>query len=174
MRRCAMPPRKCAVELCRTLLAVQDSPMSPLPHKRGPLVETPPHTIGGNPFKVSYYIHSNTYETVSEKRCTSCMVCGRSVHAIKMEKVNTYMRQSTPANEPEAVTNLRREAYLNGLNAGILLFITPAVSQAAACDGIKYTMSADNQEIVPETLELFTFSIKKPIFNILQVAIFIC
>ena len=33
--------------------------------------------------------------------------------------------------------------------------------QAAACDGIKYTTSADNQEIVPGTFPIyFSFSIK--------------
>ena len=65
------------------------------------------------------------------------------------------MRLSTPAIEPEAITNLRKEAYLNGLNAGTLLFLTPDVSQAAASDGIKYTTSADNQEEAPETLLIF-------------------
>ena len=64
------------------------------------------------------------------------------------------MRLSTPANEPEDITNLRREAYLNGLNAGTLLFLTPAVSQAAACDGKKFTTSADNQEVAPGTLPI--------------------
>ena len=98
--------------------------------------------------------NSKPYENVSETRCISCMVCGRSVDAIKMEKLITHMRQSTPANEPEGVTNLTREAYLNGLNAGTLLFITPAVSQAAACDGIKDTMSAENQAIVQVTLSI--------------------
>ena len=83
------------------------------------------------------------------------MVCGRSGDAIKMEKLNPYRRQSTPANEPETDSNLKREAYLNGLNAGALLFITPAVSQAAACDGTKYTMSADNHEIVPGTILIY-------------------
>ena len=148
-------PSKCAMELCRTLIPVQDSPISLPPHERGPTMKTPLTQSVKNPLeRKCHNQNSKPYENVSETRCISCMVCGRSVDAIKMEKLITYMRQSTPANEPEAVTNLTREAYLNGLNAGTLLFITPAVSQAAACDGIKYTMSAENQGIVQVTLSI--------------------
>ena len=53
------------------------------------------------------------------------------------------------------ITKIRREAYENGLNAGAFLFITPAVSQAAACDGTLITTSAENQEMVPGTLPTF-------------------
>ena len=65
------------------------------------------------------------------------------------------MDRSTPRGEPEYLTKLRREAYVNGLNAGSLLFIAPAVSQAAACDGNSYTTSAYGQEITPGTLPIY-------------------
>ena len=81
-------------------------------------------------------------------------MCGRSVDLIKMEKVNEYMRRSTPSGEPKEITDLRREAYLNGINAGTLLFLIPAVSQAA-CDGNKYTTTASGQETVPGTLPIY-------------------
>ena len=58
-----------------------------------------------------------------------------------------YMQRSTPRDEPEYITRLRKEAYENGLNAGCLLFNTPAVSQAAACDGTSVTTSATGQEL---------------------------
>ena len=82
-------------------------------------------------------------------------MCGRSVDSIKMEKFNEYRRRSTPSDEPKEITDLRREAYLNGLNAGALLFLTPAVSQAAACDGNKYTTTASGQETVPGSLPIY-------------------
>ena len=97
-------------------------------------------------------------QNVSEIRYTGCMVCGRSVDAVKSEKVERYMQRSTPQNaqnEPEHITRLRREAYENGLNAGCFLFITPAKSQAAACDGTKVTTSATGQEFVPGTLPIY-------------------
>ena len=92
-------------------------------------------------------------------------MCGRSEDLNKMEKVNDYMRRSTPSGEPKEITDLRREAYLNGLNAGTLLFLIPAVSQAAACVGNKYTTTASGQETVPGTLpiyktKLFLFMLK--------------
>ena len=65
------------------------------------------------------------------------------------------MRRSTPQSEPEHVKRLRREAYENGLNAGCFLFITPPVSQAAACDGTTLTTSAEGQEFVPGTLPTY-------------------
>ena len=71
------------------------------------------------------------------------MVCGRSVEAIKKEKVEWCMRQSTPRNEPQHITRLRREAYENELNAVSFLFSAPAVSQAAACDGTSKTTTTE-------------------------------
>ena len=78
-------PSKCAMELCRTLIPVPDSPMSPPPHQRGPNVETPLMQSVSSSFRASYHIQdSKPYENVSEKRCRSCMVCSLSVDAIKM------------------------------------------------------------------------------------------
>ena len=86
---------------------------------------------------------------------TSCIVCGRTAEAIKKEKADDYIRRSLPRGEPAYVTAMRKEVYLNGLNAGSFLFIPPAVSQAAACNGTTITISADGQNIAPGTLPTF-------------------
>ena len=126
------------------------------PHARGLTAKTPLVQSVSSFFRALCRVQdSKPYDNVSEKRCRSCMVCGRSGDAIEMEKVNTYMRLSTPANEPEAITILKRETYLNGLNAGCLLFLTKVVSQAAACDGTRCTTSADDQEVAPGTLPIY-------------------
>ena len=65
------------------------------------------------------------------------------------------MERSTPESEPTYITALRREDYSNGLNAGSLLFLTPAVSQAAACDGTKITTTAEGQKIAVGTLPIY-------------------
>ena len=65
------------------------------------------------------------------------------------------METATPRGEPAYVTNIRRVAYMNGLNAGRLLFLAPAVSQAAACDGTRITTTTSGQEAVPGTLPIF-------------------
>ena len=83
------------------------------------------------------------------------MVCGKSVDEIKEQKTKWYMDRATPRGESAYITNTRREAYMNGLNAGSLLCLAPAVSQAAACDGTRITTTTSGQEAVPGTLPLF-------------------
>ena len=83
------------------------------------------------------------------------MVCGRARDEIKDEKVRWYMERSTPHGEPEHITKLRRETYINGMNAGSLLSIAPAVSQAAACDGTNITTSAAGQDTTPGILPIY-------------------
>ena len=82
------------------------------------------------------------------------MVCGESVDEIKAQKIRRYMELSTPRNERAYITALRKEAYTIGFNAGCLLFIATAVSQAAACDCTKITTSANGQEVEPGTLPI--------------------
>ena len=65
------------------------------------------------------------------------------------------MEASTPKSEPAYITALRKEAYINGLNACSLLFIAPAVSQAAACDGTRITTTAVGQDVAPRTLPIY-------------------
>ena len=65
------------------------------------------------------------------------------------------MRRSTPKAKPEFITGMKKEAYMNSLNAGSFLFSPSAVLQAAACDGTKYTTSAEGEDIAPGTLPNF-------------------
>ena len=151
---CYAPPRKFEkkrIELCNTIMPVLESPMSLPEHERGPSMDTPLVQPISSNFHASYHVQKTVlYQNVSEVRYTGCMVCGRSVDTIKNEKVKWYMQRSTPRDEPEYITRLRKEAYENGLNAGCFLFITPAVSQAAACDGTTVTTSAKDRSSYPE------------------------
>ena len=135
---CYAPPKKLGmsrIEVCKTLLPVPESPMSPPDHERGPSLDTSlmQPTMGG--FHASFHVqNTKPYEDMSNKLYSGCMVCGRSSEAIKKEKVEWYVARSKSRGEPKYITKIRREAYENGLNAGAFLFITPAVSQAAACE----------------------------------------
>ena len=156
---CYAPPRKFEkkrIELCNTIMPVLESPMSPPEHERGPSMDTPLVQPISSNFHASYHVQNTVpSQNVGEVRCTGCMVCSRSVDTIKNEKVKWYMQRSLPRDEPEDITRLRKEAYENGLNAGCFLFITPAMSQAAACDGTTVTTSANGQEFVPGTLPIY-------------------
>ena len=143
-------------EMCYAPPRILESPVYPPELEKGPSVDTPLLQPTSSNFHASYHVQNSVpYQNVSEVRYTGCMVCGRSVDSIKSEKVKWYMQRSTPRDEPGYITKLRKEAYENGLNAGCFLFITPAVSQAAACDGTTVTTSANGQEFVPGTLPIY-------------------
>ena len=156
---CYAPSRgntKRRIELCKTILPVLESPLSPPSHERGPSMDTPVIQPESSGFHASFHIQNALpYTDISSQRCTSCMVCGKSVDEIKSIKINRYMEASTPKSEPAYITALRKEAYINGLNAGSLLFIAPAVSQAAACDGTRITTTAVGQDVAPGTLPIY-------------------
>ena len=132
------------------------SNVPPLEHERGPSQHTPLIRPTDAIFHASYHIqNTRPDQNVSKVRYTAYVVCGRSVDAIKRKKLEWYMQRSTPSDEPEQVTRLRKEAYENGLIAGSFLFLTSAVSQAAACDGRTLTTTANDQQIAPGTLPTF-------------------
>ena len=87
---CYAPPRgnaKTRIELCKTILPVADSPMSPPAHERGPSQDTPLLQAGSSGFHASYPIESSLpYADISTQRCTSCMVCGKTVDDIKAQR----------------------------------------------------------------------------------------
>ena len=156
---CYAPPRKIEktkIELCKTLLPVLESPASPPEHEKGPVMDTPMHHSVSDNFHASFHIQDVLpYADLSKQRCQSCIVCGKSIDDIQQEKINWYMERSTPRSEPAYITALRREAYSNWLNAGSLLFLAPAVSQAAACDGTRITTTAYGQETTSGTLSIY-------------------
>ena len=143
---------KTKIELCRTLSLVIGFPMSPPLHDRGPSHDIPLLQPPEMKFHASYHMqNTRPYQNVSEVRFTGCIVCGSSVDAITKEKVEWYISQSTPRNEPQYITRLKREAYENGLNADSFLFVAAAVSQAVACDGTSKTTTAEDRKVCPES-----------------------
>ena len=99
-----------------------------------------------------YFDEKLCYAPKEERALQRIQLCKTIIpvtDSIKKEKF--YMRNSTPRDEPEIMTRLRREAYEKDLSAGSFLFLTQAVWQAAACDGTRITTTADGQQIAPET-----------------------
>ena len=148
--------RKSKVELCATVLPVLESPLSPPDHERGPSIDTLLVQSTSGTFYASYHVqNTKPHQDVSQNLHTGCMVCGKSRGQIKAEKEKWYIQRSTPSSEPAYITALRGDAYENGLDAGSLLFLTPAVSQAAACDGTRITTTAEGQETAAGTLPIY-------------------
>ena len=57
-------------------------------HERGPSVETPlPPQVSGT-FRGSFHMqNARSYDNLSTTRCTSCMICGKTVDEINDDKV---------------------------------------------------------------------------------------
>ena len=61
-------PSGCAMEFCRTLIPVEDSPLSPPPHEKGPTTETPLIQPVSGTIRDSFHMQvSKPYDNVSEK-----------------------------------------------------------------------------------------------------------
>ena len=74
-------------------------------HERGPSMDTPVIQPESSGFHASFHIQNALpYTDISSQRCTSCMVCGKSVDEIKSIKINRYMEVSTPRSEPAYIT----------------------------------------------------------------------
>ena len=100
--------------------------------------------------EIAYHFQgAKPYDDQRAGKYTGNVVCGKSINTIKSENVKEFMRQPTPVGEAEDITGLRRGAYLAGRNTGAFSFKPPAVSQAAACDGVKYTTCTGNQRVIP-------------------------
>ena len=52
-------PSKCAMKLCRIVIPVEDSPMSPPPPERGPTMETPVMQSVSGTFRASFHIQDS-------------------------------------------------------------------------------------------------------------------
>ena len=107
---CNAPSRKmkkARLELCNTILPVSESHMSPADHERGLSLDTPMPQLVNYNFHASYHIQNvQSYADLSNQRCLSCMVGGKSVDEIKQQKINWYMERSTPRDEPSTLRAL--------------------------------------------------------------------
>ena len=74
------PPKgntKKRIELCKTILPVRESPVSPPPHERGPSQHTPLLQTGTSGFHASYHIQNALPYTDMRKLHGMRKICGR-------------------------------------------------------------------------------------------------
>ena len=83
--------------------------MSPPTHKRDPVLEIPvtESVIEDNNQGIEFQIQeTTTYDNVSERRCTGCLLGGIFIETVITGNVEEFMRLSTPIGEPEDITKL--------------------------------------------------------------------
>ena len=145
--------------MCQQTTPIPDTPESPTPENRGQsdifrpydIPNEPSSTILNNPppnittvadvlRNLALHAHRKRNEWV-----TRCLVCGNSYDQIIEETVADYVNQTAQPGETVRERQIKRNAIIDGIQSGVFTFLTPGVSQAAASDGLLYSVNYNGQ-----------------------------
>ena len=140
--------------LCQQITPIPDTPQSPTPENRGQSDDFYPDNIPlNNPPNIvavadelrnlTLHAHPHRNETV-----TGCLLCGKSYNHVIEETVADYLDQTSQPGETVRERQIKRNAFIDGVQSGVFTFIPPGVSQAAACDGMIYSVNYNGQNSV--------------------------
>ena len=147
-----IPPRRNhPIQLCQYVQPIPDTPESLTAENRGPPDEFYPGKIPlNNPLNIiavadelrnlTLHPHPQRNEWV-----TSCLVCGKSYDHVIEETVADYLDQTAQPGETVRERQIKRNAFMDGVQSRVFTFIPPGVSQAAACDGLFYSVNYNGQ-----------------------------
>ena len=79
------------------------------------------------------------------ERETGCLVCGKSYSQVIDETVADYLQHTAQPGETVRDRQIKRQAFIDGLQSSAFIFLPPGVSQAAACDGLVYSVDYNGQ-----------------------------
>ena len=128
------------------------SPLNDLEVKNEP-TEAPQTLPGPDPNLVRSHLQGIRLPDGSvTNRYSDCIICGRSVESIKEASIVEYLNKTRTKNETPEMTEAKRKAFTDGMAMGTLMFVPAGLSQAAACDGITYTISGTETVVIPGTL----------------------
>ena len=98
---------------------------------------------------------------------TGCLVCGNSYYQVIEKTVANYFSQTAQPGETVRQRQIKRNAFIYGIQSGLLNFLPPGVSQAAACDGVTYSVNYNGQKSGMQgyALPLFEDQVDKPFNN---------
>ena len=133
---------------------IPDTPQSPTAENCGQSVNFQPTNIPlHNPPNIvavsdelrnlTLHPHPHRNETI-----TSCLICGKSYDQVIEETVADYLDQTSQPGETVRERQIKRNAFIDGVQSGVFTFIPPGVSQAAACDGMIYSVNYNGQNSV--------------------------
>ena len=160
-----IPPRRHhPIQLCQHVQPIPDTPQSPTPENRGqsstPTIShytTPPPppnivAVADELRNLTLHPHPHRNEVV-----TSCLVCGKSYNQVIEETVADYLNQTAQPGETVRDRQIKKNAFIDGGQSGVFTFIPPGVSQAAACDGMIYSVNYNGQNSVTQGYALPLF-----------------
>ena len=159
-----IPPRRNhPIQLCQHVQPIPDTPQFPTPENRGqsddfypaniPL-HNPPNIIAVTDELSNLTLHPHPQRN---EWVTGCLVCGKSYDQVIEETVADYFDQTSQPGETVRERQIKRNAFMDGVQSGVFTFIPPGVSQAAACDGMIYSVSYNGQNSVTQGYALPLF-----------------
>ena len=146
-------------QLSRPITRFPDTPEFPTPENRGQsVIFRPydlPHPSRSNAFNnpptnisavadglqnLALHPHPARNEWV-----TGCLVCGKPYEQVIEETVADYLSLRAQSGETVRERQIKRIAFIDGIQCGVFTFLPPGVSQAAACGGLLYSVNYNGQ-----------------------------
>ena len=72
---------------------------------------------------------------------TGCLIYGKSYDQVIEETVANYLNKTAQPGETVRARQIKINAFIDGIQGGVFTFLPPGVSQAAACDGLVYSVN---------------------------------
>ena len=158
-------------QLCQHMQPIPDTPESLTPENCGhtdnicpdditnqppsiPLHNPPPNIIAVTDELNNLTLHPHPQRN---EWVTGCLVCGKSYDQVIEETVADYPDQTSQPGETVRERQIKRNAFIDGVQSGVFTFIPPGVSQAAACDGMIYSVNYNGQNSVTQGYALALF-----------------
>ena len=148
------------IKLCREIIPMVDTPMSPPPEEKGPTYDTYSADGQGEITQQSLDAVANHFQGMEIEtnnpmaNYSDCVICGKSTLQIQSEAVTDYLHKTAILGESADQLEARKRAFLEGMQVGTFLLLPGGVSQAAACDGNIYTIDNTKPIALPGTLPL--------------------
>ena len=76
---------------------------------------------------------------------TGSLAGGKPYDQVIEETVADYLNQTVQLGETVRERQIKRNAFIDGIQSGLFTFLPTAVSQAAACDGFIYSVKYNGQ-----------------------------
>ena len=79
------------------------------------------------------------------ERVTGCLVCGKPYDQVTEETVADYLHQTAQPGETVRERQIKRNAFIDGIQCRVFTFFPAGVSQGAACNGLIYSVNYKGQ-----------------------------
>ena len=150
------------LQLSLQITPIRYTPESPIPENRGPSNIFRQHDLPENHRHQLYLLPPPPPPNISpvadglqnpalhphpafNEWVTWCLVCGKTYKQGIDKTVAQNLNQTAQPGETVRERQMKKNAFLDGIQSGVSTFLPPGVSQAAACDGLIYFAKYNGQ-----------------------------